>query len=133
MQAESKLRGFVGEAVSTARDSYLAETYTEFENNTSTYENQSAFMERVEAFGKAMQISDIQVVKRWTLKQPFNGQTVVGTVIAWSAQSAANAGRPGANRTSTQPSGNNQANWIPINSDQKGTFKGQGAAADDDF
>ena len=133
MQAEGALRGFAGESVSTARDSYNAETYKEFEDNTSTYENQSAFHDRVEAFGKSMQISGIQVVKRWSQKHPFNGQTVVGAVIAWSPKSAANAGSLGARMASTPAGGTSQASRVPINSDQSGGFKGQGKAADDDF
>lgn len=132
MQAEGALRGFAGEAISSARDSYLAENYKEFEDNTSAYENQSAYKERVEAFGKAIEISGIQVVKRWTQKHPFNGQTVVGTVIAWSPRSAANAAGLADKIAGSQAGRTNPAR-IPINADQKGAFKGQGAAADDDF
>ena len=134
MQAEGALRSFAGEAVSNARDSYLAETYKEFEDNSSTYENQSAYKERVEAYGKSMRISGIQVVKRWTQKHPFNGQAVVGAVIAWTPKSAANAANLGARMADTQTAAATApTSRTPINSDQKGAFKGQGSAADNDF
>ncbi|HRY47170.1 MAG TPA: hypothetical protein P5186_03895 [Candidatus Paceibacterota bacterium] len=133
MQAESALRSFAGESMTTARDLFNAESYKEFEDNTSTYENQSAYRARVESFGEGMRISGIQVIKRWRQKHPLNGQTVVGAIVAWSPSSAANAGNLRKKITSTPAKRTNLPSRIPINSDQNGTFNGQGAPADDDF
>lgn len=136
LQALGALRSFAGEVVTTARDSVQAESYKEFEDNTSVYANASAFRERNEAVGKAMSISGIQTVKRWNQKHPLSGQMVVGTVLVWSPQSAAVAAQFGdkmeGRKTASIPSRTDSTNRIPVNADQKGQFKGQGKKGDKD-
>ncbi len=88
MQAMAAIREFAGETVAVVTDAVNAESVEEFENAAESYEDVSAYAQKVAAVAESLKISGIVTVKNWEAKHPLTGRTVYGTVCSWSPDSA---------------------------------------------
>lgn len=91
MQAMAAIREFAGESVAVTTDAVNAESVEEFENAAESYEDVSAYRQKVEAVAESLRISGIATVKNWECRHPLTGKTVYGAVCSWSPDSAARA------------------------------------------
>ena len=84
-------------------------------------------------------ISGIEIIRRWDTNHPLTDRKVAGVVISWSPDSAARAGRMGqkmaiepkkspASAVEARPKAQNGS----AETNQSGSFRGSGAAADRD-
>lgn len=125
MNAMAALREFAGETVAVANDSVQAESVEEFENAAETYEDASAFSQKVKATAAAMKIAGITTIKRWECKHPLAGYMVYGVVCSWSPKQAANA-------NTLQRNMQNVATGVKPTPSSTGKLFNQGAEVDDD-
>lgn len=134
MQAMAAIREFAGESVAVATDAVNAESVEEFENAAESYEDVSAYRQKVEAVAESLRISGIATVKNWECRHPLTGKTVYGAVCSWSPDSAARAqsmkrsmdaaAGPGAPAPVRRPP-------VPA-ANPNGTMMNRGSDADDD-
>jgi len=82
------IRSFMGEAVETNRQLLNAETSTVFTDESTRYEENSAFSRSVKAVGEALPISGVTVAHEWETLHPSNNGPVVGVVMQWKVASA---------------------------------------------
>ena len=135
------IRQFAGENANVAIKLQDSQSSTEFAEGLPDYENLSAYKEKIATFAATMEISGISQVKRWRTKHPLTGGTVVGVVCSWSPGSAQKARdykkrmktAPTSRQTQqSQPSSYGQPSTPKERAGQRGSYKGQGAEADED-
>ena len=85
------IRKFAGENYATTGDLMNAESTTEYDDATKSYADKSAFDDIVRSTSESLNISGIQILKKWKRDHPLNGKVVTGVVLAWSPKSSANA------------------------------------------
>lgn len=90
-QALGALRSFAGESVHLVYDLLEAQTVQEYVNMTSSYANESAYRETIQTSADAMQISGVDLLRRWNTKHPATGTDIVGVVLTWSPSQHAQA------------------------------------------
>jgi hypothetical protein len=141
MNAQASIREFAGESVAVAKDMLNSETAKEFEDKTESYQNNSAFQEKVKATAAQMKISGIATLKKWKVKHPISEAYVYGVICTWSPQSAAyanelsdkmnSAPRPGSVQ---QPQATQAAKPEKSKEEdlKKKSFQGAGQSADSD-
>lgn len=129
MQAMAAIREFAGETVAVTEDAINAESVEEFENAAESYEDASAFSQKIKATAEKLNISGISTIKNWDAKHPLSGRTVYGVVCAWSPNQAAKA-------KSMQRSMNEAASSAksaePPAANPNGSLYGQGTSGDED-
>lgn len=129
--AMAALREFAGETVAVAKDSLQAETEQDYEDETSDYEDQSAFSKRTKATADAMNIAGIAQVKSWECKHPLSGRMVYGVVCSWSPESAARAQSMKRAMDAAAAGARGYGASQPV-ANPNGSLQGQGADADED-
>lgn len=82
------IRSFMGEAVETNRQLLDAEVSTVFTDESTRYEENSAFSRSIKAVGEALPISGVTVAHEWETLHPANNGPVVGVVMQWKVASA---------------------------------------------
>jgi hypothetical protein len=136
MNAMSALRSFAGEIATVEAELNQFESVKEFENGMEEYQNEEYYRQKIKTQADALKFSGIHKIHRWKSTHPLTNQQVVGVVIYWSPDSAAQAGAIG-NKMAKEPqkkkkaSNASQSNTIKAGSNQKGFYKAQGAAADE--
>ena len=129
--AMAALREFAGETVAVAKDALQAESAQDYEDETSDYEDPSAFSRRIKAQADEMKIAGIATVKRWECKHPLSGRMVYGVVCTWSPESAARA--QSMKRTMDAAAAGARGYGVPQPvANPNGSLQGQGADADED-
>ncbi len=129
MQAMAAIREFAGESVVVTTDALNAESVEEFENAAESYEDASAYSQKIKAAAEAMKISGIATMRNWEAMHPLTGRSIYGAVCSWSpkqaekAQSMKNAMDAAGNGGGTTPQ--------PV-AHPNGALQGQGASADED-
>jgi len=137
INAMDALRSFAGEIAAVENDVYEFESVQELEGGMEQYENESYYKDKIKTYAAALKISGIATIKRWEAVHPLVNKRVAGVVIAWSPSSAAKAQKRGA-KMATQPQKKSGSSSQPKNevyksgSNQGGSYRGSGAAADDD-
>lgn len=86
------IRSFMGEAVEVNRKMRDAEVSTVFTDESTRYQDDSAFSKNVQAIGEALPISGLTVAHEWETLHPANNGPVVGVVVQWKVTSAQIAG-----------------------------------------
>ena len=131
MQAMAAIREFAGETVAVTTDAMNAESVEEFENAAESYEDASAYSQKIRAVADSLKISGIATVKNWEYRHPLAGRTVYGAVCSWCPKQAQNAA---ALRQSMQNGGGTvlapSAEKPVVNA--TGTLQNQGADGDED-
>ena len=131
MQAMAAIREFAGETVAVTTDAMNAESVEEFENAAASYEDVSAYSQKIKAVAETLKISGIATVKNWESKHPLTGRMVYGTVCSWSPQQAAKAqAMKGAMDAAAAGAATGSAPQPVAN--PNGALQGQGADADED-
>ena len=125
------IREFAGESVAVATDAMNAESVEEFENAAESYEDVSAYSQRIKAVAEEMKISGISTVKNWECKHPLAGRMVYGVVCAWSPESAARA-HAMQHAMEGASSGAGAGTAVQPVANPNGSIQGQGADADED-
>ncbi len=97
MQAMAAIREFAGETVAVTTDAMNAESVEEFENAAESYEDASAYSQKIRTVADSMKISGIATVKNWEYRHPLAGRTVYGVICSWSPKQARNASAMGQN------------------------------------
>lgn len=87
-RAMSLIRSFMGEAVETNRQLLDAEVSTVFTDESTRYQDESAFNKSIKAVGEALPISGMTVAHEWETLHPANNSPVVGVVMHWKVASA---------------------------------------------
>lgn len=87
-RAMGLIRSFMGEAVETNRQLLDAEVSTVFTDESTRYQEDSAFSKSVKAVGEALPISGMTVAHEWETLHPANNGPVVGVVMQWKVASA---------------------------------------------
>lgn len=87
-RAMSLIRSFMGEAVETNRQLLDAEVSTVFTDESTRYQDESAFNKSIKAVGEALPISGMTVAHEWETLHPANNSPVVGVVMQWKVASA---------------------------------------------
>ncbi len=82
------IRSFIGEAVETDRQLLDAAVSTVFTDESTRYQEDSAFSKSVKAVGEALPISGMTVAHEWETLHPANNGPVVGVVMQWKVASA---------------------------------------------
>jgi hypothetical protein len=82
------IRSFMGEAVESNRQMLDAEVSTVFTDESTRYQDDSAFNKSVKAIGDALPISGLTVASEWETLHPSNNGPVVGVVVQWKVASA---------------------------------------------
>jgi len=82
------IRSFMGEAVETNRELLAAEVSTVFTDESTRYQDDSAFSRRASAVGQALPLSGFTVAHEWETLHPANNGPVVGVVMQWKVASA---------------------------------------------
>ncbi len=82
------IRSFMGEAVETNRQLLDAETSTVFTDESTRYQDDSAFQRNVKSVGERLPISGMTVAQEWETLHPANSGPVVGVVMQWKVDSA---------------------------------------------
>lgn len=90
-QALGYLRSFAGESVSVVTDLLEAESTKEYENNTASYDNESSYRESIRTKADAMNISGVDLLRRWQAVHPESGTDICGVVLVWSPGRSAQA------------------------------------------
>lgn len=85
------IRSFAGENYMTTSDAINAESTTEFDDNTKSYQDESEFEDVINSYSKKLNVAGIKTIKKWKHKHPITGKTVAGVVMAWSPKSAGRA------------------------------------------
>lgn len=131
MQAMAAIREFAGETVAVTTDAINAENVEEFENAAESYEDVSAYSQKVKAVAESLKISGIATIKNWEAKHPLTGRMVYGAVCTWSPDSAARA--HSMKRTmDAAAAGAGAARASQPVANPNGSIQGQGADADED-
>jgi hypothetical protein len=137
------IRSFMGEAVESNRQVLDAEVSTVFTDESTRYQDDSAFNKSVRAIGPELPISGLTVASEWETLHPSNNGPVVGVVVQWkvaSAQIAAflaklnrSSGAKAAAVSSGAATGNTGAAPAAKNADPRKSeaYSGQGRAARD--
>lgn len=86
------IRSFMNEAVEANRKMLDAEVSTVFADESSRYQDDSAFSKSVKAIGEALPISGITTASEWETLHPSNNGPIVGVVVQWKVASAQIAG-----------------------------------------
>ena len=128
--AMAYIREFTGETAKRTQDMHDAETTKELENGSEVYEDESAMKLAIETKARQLSIKGIKTIKNWEAPHPLTGQTVFGSVVAWSPSSAERAGNM---RQRMQPgaAGEQRINSASPGS-QKGGYSGSGMEGDDE-
>ncbi len=87
-RAYSLIRSFMGEAVEVNRQLLDAEVSTVFTDESTRYQDDSAFSKSIKAVGDALPISGMTVAHEWETLHPANNGPVVGVVVQWKVASA---------------------------------------------
>lgn len=140
MQAMAAIREFAGESVAVVTDAVNAESVEEFENAAESYENASAYSQKIKAVAETLKISGISTVNNWEAKHPLTGRTIYGVVCSWSPGSAARAktmkqsmdAAAAAVGTAVQGKGGTGAPAPQPVANPNGTMMGQGDDGDED-
>ena len=133
MQAMAAIREFAGETVAVTTDAMNAESVEEFENAAESYEDVSAYSQKVEAVAESLKISGIATIKNWEAKHPLTGRMVYGVVCAWSPESAARAQSMKAKMDAAAAGAGTTIRPAPQPvANPNGSMNGQGASADAD-
>ena len=130
MQAMAAIREFAGESVAVETAALNAESVEEFENAAESYEDISAYRQKVEAVAESLKISGIATVKNWECKHPLTGKTVYGAVCSWSPDAAARAQSMKRSMDASAVPGAVRAPQPVAN--PNGSLQGRGADADED-
>ena len=131
MQAMAAIREFAGESVAVTTDAINAESVEEFENAAESYEDVSAYSQKVKAVAESLKISGIATIKNWEAKHPLTGRMVYGVVCAWSPESAVRAQSMKRTMDAAASGTGAGANSRPV-ANPNGSLQGQGASADED-
>ena len=131
MQAMAAIREFAGESVAVATDALNAESVEEFENAAESYEDVSAYSQKINAVAESLKISGIATIKNWDCKHPLTGSTVYGAVCAWSPDSAARAQAMKRSMDAAAAGVGTGASPKPV-ANPNGSLQGQGTEADED-
>jgi hypothetical protein len=133
LDAMSNLRSFAGEIVMVEGEVHKYESVQELEDGMEQYENEEFFRDRVQSQAQSLRMSGIRNVRRWQSVHPLTNKPVVGVVIAWSPQSATQAGQMAEKMTSKPVTKSSSSNSVvQSGSGQSGSYSGAGAAADED-
>ncbi len=87
-RAMGLIRSFMGENVEVTRQLLDAEVSTVFTDESTRYQDDSAFNKTVRAVGEALPISGMTVAYEWETLHPANNGPVVGVVMQWKVASA---------------------------------------------
>lgn len=87
-RAYGLIRSFMGEAVETNRQLLDAEVSTVFADESTRYQDDSAFNRSIKAIGDSLPISGMTVAHEWETLHPANNSPVVGVVVQWKVASA---------------------------------------------
>ena len=131
MQAMAAIREFAGETVAVATDAMNAESVEEYENAAESYEDVSAYSQKVKAVAETLKISGIATIRNWEAKHPITGRMVYGAVCSWSPDSAARAQSMKRAMDAAATGANAVRAPLPV-ANPNGSFQGQGASADED-
>ena len=131
MQAMAAIREFAGETVAVATDAMNAESVEEFENAAASYEDVSAYSQKIKAVAETLKISGIATVKNWEAKHPLTGRMVYGAVCSWSPQQATKAQAMKGAMDATAAGAATGSAPQPV-ANPNGALEGQGADADED-
>ena len=131
MQAMAAIREFAGETVAVTTDAINAESVEEFENAAESYEDVSAYSQKVKAVAESLKISGIATSKNWEAKHPLTGRMVYGAVCSWSPESAARAQSMKRAMDSAASGAGAGATPQPV-ANPNGSLQGQGTEADED-
>ena len=131
MQAMAAIREFAGESVAVTTDAINAESVEEFENAAESYEDVSAYSQKVKAVAESLKISGIATIKNWEAKHPLTGRMVYGAVCSWSPESAARAQSMKRAMDSAASGAGAGATPQPV-ANPNGSLQGQGTEADED-
>lgn len=131
MQAMAAIREFAGETVAVTTDAINAESVEEFENAAESYEDVSAYSQKVKAVAESLKISGIATIKNWEAKHPLTGRMVYGAVCSWSPESAARAQSMKRAMDSAASGAGAGATPQPV-ANPNGSLQGQGTEADED-
>ncbi len=131
MQAMAAIREFAGETVAVTTDAINAESVEEFENAAESYEDVSAYSQKVKAVAESLKISGIATIKNWEAKHPLTGRTVYGAVCSWSPESAARAQSMKHTMDAAASGASAGATPQPV-ANPNGSLQGQGTEADED-
>lgn len=82
------IRSFMGEAVESNRQILDAEVSTVFTDESTRYQDDSAFNKSVKAVGDALPISGLTIAHEWETLHPSNNGPIVGVVVQWKVASA---------------------------------------------
>jgi len=82
------IRSFMGEAVESTRQMLDAEVSTVFTDESTRYQDDSAFNKSLKAVGDALPISGMTIAHEWETLHPSNNGPVVGVVVQWKVASA---------------------------------------------
>lgn len=137
LEAMGSLRSFAGEIAAVETDMSEFESTKELEEGMEQYQNESYYKEKIKTSAAALKISGAAKISSWEIKHPLTNQKVVGVIVAWSPDSAAQAGKFG-KKMASQPQKNSASAGQPRNgtyksgSNQGGSFQSSGAEADAD-
>lgn len=134
-EAFGYLRQFAGEIVAVATAIQRYKTVEKFEDGMEEFKNKKYLKKHVESGADSLKITGIQTIYEWNGTHPLTGMPVAGVVVAWSPSSSRSAQKIGAKmkapakKTSSNSGGNR---YQAGTSNQKGSYSGSGAEADED-
>jgi uncharacterized protein DUF6844 len=140
ISALALIRQFAGENAMVANDMLNSESSKEFEDETTSYQDDNATREKINTFAKKMNIAGIARIYKWKAIHPLTHKMVVGAIYTWSPSSAARAvslkkkmaEAPQSKLSNSRKVTKNTNKRNKLGQNQSGVYTGAGAAADDD-
>lgn len=134
LQAYSNIRSFVGETVKTMSAMEKAELSQSFEDKTVETQIDESYMQSVASVAERLEITGMQVIKRWSAQHPLTGHDIAGVVVAWTPSNQ-HAGKD-MRRKNNQLNSNISSTPARkrFDQDQDGSYSSSGASpGNDDF
>jgi len=132
-RAAAALASFAGEYAMVTRKMENAESQKEFMDAMGQleYESVSAYNEIMKSATPMINLSGGRSIKQWAAKHPISGQIVVGTVYAWSADSAS-ASKTLKSTIESSATGANSSKNIYSNTGTGQSFEGSSSVGSSD-
>lgn len=136
LRAMGDLRSFAGETVAFTSDLDDQENFEEFIDEMESHSIEQYYEDKIKSTAKALKISGISTIKRWSGRHPFGGAPIAGVVISWSPQAAGSANQMKKSMAEPKKSVASTSGRAPTahqrGTGQKGDYEASGASADED-
>ncbi len=91
LEADGFIRNFAGETVAYAGEKKMQEETKEFSDETTSSFIEETMSKRIETEAKALPISGISTIHRWSLTDPRSNSIICGVVRMWSLKTSDSA------------------------------------------